>query len=137
MNKSMKKFTEAQKNALTLLYEKESADYYDILRVGANAGTMKKLSDSGLVSKIETSGYSEWQITIAGRFVKENEFLHEKMLKAAYFKLIEKINDGFDFPDAIHHVSAKYCVDAENLEKMYDKEFLILSYTNRVSAFCD
>ncbi len=136
INKSMKKFTEAQKNALTLLYEKESADYYDILRVGANAGTMKKLMDSGLVSKIDAPGYSEWQITIAGRFAKENEFLHENMLKVAFLLLIGKINEGFDFPDAIYHVSTKYCIDAKMLEKMYEKmydeDFLAVNCANRM-----
>lgn len=125
MSEMINKFTGAQRAVLTMLYNQDTADYYDILRAGGNSATIKKLVEANLVSLCDTPESSkEWKITFAGRFATENDFDLKNMLKAAYLRLIGKINEGFDFPDAAYHVSTKYAVDQEKIEKMYDENFL-------------
>lgn len=125
MDKTIKKFTSAQIYVLNLLYDKDKADYFDVMRVGGNGATMKKLVDTGLISLIDTpESYKEWKITQAGRFAKENEFHQKNMLNAAYLLLIDKINEGMEFPDATYHVAAKCGVEQKTLEKLYDKNCL-------------
>jgi hypothetical protein len=124
MNKTIKKFTTTQKDVLTMLCEKEFANYYDVLHVNANYKIMKKLVDSGMVSKIDAScGGLKWKITFAGRFAKENEFCQKGMLDAAYLRLICKINKGTEFPDAVYHITTKYMVDQKILEKCMMRTF--------------
>lgn len=55
-----KKLTPAQTAVLSYLSKHPSADYYDILKCGANASTMKKLVVMELVRVTEKDGYKEW-----------------------------------------------------------------------------
>ncbi|MHB0929638.1 MAG: hypothetical protein ACYC3W_12180 [Candidatus Nanopelagicales bacterium] len=123
MSEPMKKFTSAQKAVLTLLCDQAVADYYMVMRIGGNAGTMKKLVEAELVVLGDTpKSYKEWKITQAGRFAKENEFCQEKMLQSAYARLIREINFGTEFPDAVYHVASTCRVAQAKLEKLYDKD---------------
>lgn len=135
MNEPMKKFTAAQKAVLTLLCDQDVADYYMVMRIGGNAGTMKKLVDAKLVSLSETPvSYKLWKITKAGSFAKENEFCQEKMLQSAYARLIMEINFGAEFPDAVYQVASTCRVDQMKLEKMYDEDVLATNRANRMKA---
>lgn len=61
-----KKLTEAQTSVLQLLSDKDSADFYDVLRVGANGSTTVKLVTLRLVALHQDAG-KLWCITQAGR----------------------------------------------------------------------
>lgn len=124
MSYVVKKFTESQKKVLMMLCNRDVADYYNVLAVGGNGSTLKRLVGMGLISSCDTSvSYKEWQITDAGRFAKENDFDPKLIMKSAYLCLLDNITAGVEFPDAIYRVSEKYAVDAVKLQKMYDKDF--------------
>lgn len=61
-----KKLTESQAAVLQLLSNKNSADFYDVLRVGANGSTTTKLVELRLVALHQDAG-KLWSITQAGR----------------------------------------------------------------------
>ena len=65
-----KKLTPAQTASLTLLTTKEHADFYDLLRIGANGSTTTKLVELHLIALKESKGTSKtWSITQKGRDV--------------------------------------------------------------------
>lgn len=66
-----KKLTEAQTATLQLLSGKDSADFYDLMRVGANGSTTTKLVTLRLIALHQDSG-KMWSITPAGRETLSN-----------------------------------------------------------------
>ena len=75
MSKTSKRLTASQKFVLIMLADQDVADYYDVMRAGGNASTMKKLVEEKLVSLCETpTSYKLWKITTDGRFAIESDF---------------------------------------------------------------
>lgn len=63
-----KKLTEAQTASLALLNCKEQADFYDLMRVGANSSTTTKLVELQLIAlTVSEENGKTWGITQAGR----------------------------------------------------------------------
>lgn len=63
-----KKLTPAQTASLTLLAAKEHADFYDLMRVGANGSTTTKLVDLRLIDlSVSKENGKTWSITPTGR----------------------------------------------------------------------
>lgn len=68
MKPKTKKLTPAQKDSLTLLNSLQSANFYDLLHVGANGSTTTKLVALKLVDlNISKENGKTWSITQAGR----------------------------------------------------------------------
>lgn len=128
MSNMIKRFTASQKFVLLMLDGRDVADYYAVMRAGGNASTMKKLVAAKLVSLCETSkSYKLWKITTAWRFAIENDFDRGFIVKSAYLRFLDNLNAGAEFPDAIYRIAEKYAVDAVELKKMYDEDFLAVN----------